>query len=394
MIARSIKTMLFASLIAAMILPFSAGNMTFAEKETTTQEEEKLAKYQKELAEMKQKTLRENKIYDSKLVDRYGETWEDQFLNKETFDDMMFSLKTYATADLPESGWNDAMVAEHIKIHNFDTIIEKTGFGHEIVSLVVAKQKLQKQYNQTGPVEKFHEWLDEKHPAPDSVEKIDKRLSEIISAPGFVGFATALTESFNTLAQHGNVPDELFDRDSAYWNVIANIAMCKYSPGCDEESLQGILDSKAYERDASEPPEVASGWLALILPNAFAWSETYHYSTIYGEPFTCTYSTCKVTIDIPWSVGEHEANAFPPDTTEHEGQGHGTSQYMEVYVSTCSNQNAYNYVVAKLTIISEIYSSTISGWGCTKIETTVQVSDRTSPWYVWNLEGTTNSWMP
>lgn len=376
-----------------MILPFGAGNMSFAEKEEPA-EIDKLTKYQQELSEMRQKTLDENKIYGLKLVERYGEKWEEQFLSKKAFEDMMFSLKAYASADMPENGWNGAMVAEHIKIHNFDTIIEKTGFGHEIVSLVVAKQKLQQQYNQTGPVAKFHDWLDEKYPAPDSARKIDQRLGEIISAPGFVRFATSLTESFNTLAQHGNVPGELFDGDSAYWNAIVNIAMCKYSAGCDKESLQEILDSKAYELDASGPPEVASGWLALILPNAFAWSETYHYSIIYGEPFTCTYGTCKSGTEIPWSLGEHDVTVSPPETTDAEGLGHGTSQHMKIHASTCSNMHAHNSVVVHVSTVSKVHTSVAHGMGCAKIDTIVKVSDRDYPWYVWYLNGITNSWMP
>ena len=368
---------------------------TSHENQQTAQKTASLAKYRQDLSDLRQNTLSEGDIYDDELIERYGEKWEAQFSSTKEFRDMMYALREYTLMDVQDdTGWNKEMVVMHTKIHNFDTIIEKTGFGHEIVSLVVAKQKLLGLYNHTEPVEKFHDWLNQKYPAPDSITEIDQRLAEIISEPGFIVFAPNLADAFNTLAAHGNVPTELFETDSKYWNLIVSIASCEYSPGCNVASLEEILADKTYERDPGPPPDVASDWLSLFLPSAFAWSETYHFTIIYGEPHTCTYGTCKVQITVPWNLGEHKELVSPPITNPREGSGHGTSNYMNIYVYTCSNPNAYNYATAKLESGSPTRYFAASGMGCAEIDMSVLASDRTSPWYVWYLEGKTNSWMP
>lgn len=353
-----------------------------------------LAKYQQDLSDLRQTTLSEGDIYDDELIERYGEKWEAQFSSPQEFREMMRALMTYTIAEMPDNGWNKAMVLAHTKIHNFDTIIEKTGFGHEITSLIAAKQRLLDQYNHTEPVKRFHSWLAEKYPAPDSVEGIDQRLTEIISEPDFIRFAPDLAGAFNTLALHGNVPDELLEHDSDYWILVASISSCGYSQGCDVASLQEILDTESYKKDSIPPPDVASDWLSILLPKEFAWSETYHYTIVYGEPYTCTYGTCKVQEDEPWSVGEHNVLVTPPDLEGAAGAGHGTSNYMRIYVMTCSNAHAYNSAVAKFQTTSQPVYFTASGNGCAKVDTTVQASDRDDPHYVWYLRGITNSWIP
>lgn len=285
------------------------------------------------------------------------------------------------------------MVKTHTKIHNFDTIIEKTGFGHEITALVMAKQKLQGEYNHTGPVKIFHDWLADRYPAPDSVNAIDYRLGEIISESEFIVFAPDVAGAFNILAQHGNVPDALFENDTKYWSIVVNIAACKYSKGCNADAIQEILDTKVYENDPGPPPKVASNWMSLILPNAYAWSETYHYTTVHGEPYTCTYGTCKVKKDVNWSTGEHSITISPPDTTAREGIGHGTSKYVKIYTSSCSHTGSYNYAIATLEIAGNKQTHATSGLGCVSISKEVLASDRKDPTYVWYLTGTTNAWI-
>ncbi len=388
------KTILFASLIATIILPLSSSNV-FAEDQKTIEEKQKIAKYIQDLEKLRQKALQNNKIPDSELTDRYGEKWESQYTSASKFTENFDAIKQYSQYQHQQNGWNEKMVKTHNAIYNFDTIIEKDGFGHEIVSLVVAKQKLQNQYSPTEPVEKFHEWVISKYTTPETVEEIDSRLLEIIGHNNFLRFSDEVLLHFNTLAEHGNVPESLFEQDSKYWNIIVNISMCQYSKNCDLDSLKDILENRSYERDASETPEIASNWLSLFLPNAYAWSQAYHYSIIYGEPWTCTYGNCKQSADVPWSIGEHDSTARPPDTSSSEGIGHGTSNYMDFRVSTCSNQDAYNVVHAIVTIGSSVeHNSYNFGWGCAVIDTTIEASDRPNPWYVWYVNGITNSWQP
>ena len=392
MVKTNAKIALFTILIAMMAMPVSASNTAFAEY--TVQEADKLTKYQKDLAELKQKTLRENKIPDLELVDRYGQKWEEQFSSKKEFKEIMFAHKAYATSNLQNNGWNQAMISSHIQIHNFDTIIEKTGFAHEIVSLVVAKQKLQGQYNESKPVQKFHDWISAKYSAPDTMKKIDQRLDEIISESKFTKFATDLTKTFNTLASHGNVPKDLFDSDLNYWNAVLNMSLCKYQYDCNVSDLQAILDTKAYDKVPNDIPQVASSWLDLVFKRAYAWSPAPHFTAVYGEPYTCTYNTCKETKSMG-GYGEHNLTAEPPNMGGSHGKGHGTSKYMEIYGSSCSAESNYNSVILTGTIGStQKFQAAQSGYFCATITQTFQASAHSQPYYVWYANVITNAWSP
>ncbi len=186
--------------------------------------------------------------------------------------------------------------------------------------------------------------------SPDTISEIDQKL-ENITGLEFARFTEQIAENFNRLAEQGNVPDELFAQDPKYWNVIVNIAHCKYQDTCDGDVLQEILDTRAYELDASDVPTVASNWLESVLPRAFAWSDALHHSVVYGEPKSCTYDTCMASV---WEtgVGEHQLLASPPSTTIHEGLGHGSSQEMTMHGSSCGSQNTHNTVHITTTLSS------------------------------------------
>jgi len=389
MTVKNARTILFASLIAAMVLPFSGGAVSAEDQQAN---DEKMAKYIQELEKLRQDALDGDKIPDSKLAERYGEKWISQYPSAAKFRESFDAIKQYSQHQYQQNGWNEKMVKTHNAVSNFDTMIEKDGFGHEIVSLVVAKQKLQDQYSATEPAAKFHDWVGLKYLAPETAEQIDARLLEIVGSGHFLRFADDIAAKFNSMAEHGNVPEDLFDQDPRYWNVIVNISTCRYDKTCDLDSMKGILESKAYERDAGDMPEVASGWLSLFLPNAYAWSPTHHSTAVYGEPFTCTYGNCRITEYVPVSIGEHNVTAQPPETGGSEGTGHGTSNDMDIHVSTCSNEDGYNVVYATVTIGSVEYNSHHASFGCTILEATIEASDRTHPSYVWYVSGTTHSW--
>ena len=190
-------------------------------------------------------------------------------------------------------------------------------------------------------------------------------------------------------------PDELFDQDPKYWNMIINIAHCNYDEECDVSKLNEILTLGVYRNEVSEIPPISSSWIDKILPKAFAWSETYHYSMLYGEPYSCTYGNCKVTETYSSSVGEHTITAEPPFTGGSEGQGHGTHNYMKMHASTCSNSDGYNYVILRGTIGGQLmFTEGDSGLGCTHVTEFFQASQSSNPYYIWYANAVTNSWMP
>ncbi len=98
-----------------------------------------------------------------KLIQRNFADWKNQYSNQEDFDTKEKSINAYAndydSGKISHSHWNNVIVKDVIKIHNFDTIIGTTGNNQEIVALLVTKQKLEGNYNPSEPVKKFDDWI-------------------------------------------------------------------------------------------------------------------------------------------------------------------------------------------------------------------------------------------
>ncbi|MCJ8306571.1 MAG: hypothetical protein HRU07_05915 [Nitrosopumilus sp.] len=163
-ITKKTQTILFASLIAAMILPFSGMDFATADRgnDKDAKQDKKEKKHQEKLAQIKQKqfkqkALRDNEIPDSELLKRMGDKWISQYASVDEFERTEKGMKSYVEGDYQNNGWNQAMVKSHKKIHNFETMIENTGKGHELVLLLAEKNSLKGKYDPSEPVKKFHE---------------------------------------------------------------------------------------------------------------------------------------------------------------------------------------------------------------------------------------------
>jgi len=95
---KTIKTVLFAGLIAAMILPFSG--MDFAEARTA-----------------------DDKIPDNKLLDR-GEDWKNKYSSQTDFEKSEKAIRSYVSDNHPDNKWNKDTKKNQIVIYNFDTIAD------------------------------------------------------------------------------------------------------------------------------------------------------------------------------------------------------------------------------------------------------------------------------
>ncbi len=104
MTTKIIKTVLFASLIVAMILPFSGMNLANAQQA----DQDKITD-----------------IPEDQLIQRQGENWKKQYQSIEEFDIAQNSIEQYVNADLPNNGWNQAMQKANMRLHNFDSLVDK-----------------------------------------------------------------------------------------------------------------------------------------------------------------------------------------------------------------------------------------------------------------------------
>ena len=188
------------------------------------------------------------------------------------------------------------------------------------------------------------------------------------------------------MAEYGTVPDELFEQDIKYWNVIINIGLCEFNSECDSAELYKILRSGEY-REEVEPPEIAQSWIDLILPKAYAWTESYHSSSTYGKPYSCDYGTCQITTTHPYSIGQHNISA-------HSNGGHGiNNSYFKIYGSTCGISGSYSSVVVNGDAASSTQTvvASNSGNACAIAQTTWQPFNNNNTW-LWTVSTTTNSW--
>ena len=125
-------------------------------------------------AEVKQHS---DKIPEQKLISR-TDVWKSKYKSDAEYEISNSELISYVTRELPDNKWNKVMVKEHIKIRNFETIIGERAMGPEIVALSVQKQKLQDKYDESQPVQKYHDWLLIQYSVSDNVSDIDGKLLE------------------------------------------------------------------------------------------------------------------------------------------------------------------------------------------------------------------------
>ncbi len=343
------KTILFAALITAMILPFSSMNVAVADEgdvnprigkleqkiakkealieQKTAQLEEitnpdRIDKLAREINELKNHvdalyqrlvdvSKSEKTISTNKLIKRIGEKWQSYYSTQEEFDAAQSEIEAYVDADLPKNEWNKKMVKEQIKQHNFESIIGKKGHGHELVSLYVAKQKMNGNYNATEPVTKYHKWATQKYPSPDTKKQINERILDIVGDKNLEVFTKKMVRSLNTMAQHGNVPPELSGNDPHYWMSITGAAVCMYESDCDSESMyanaklpkttpEQLQAIKEFEKNQGIDPVTGEPMTcSFLLPCAEAggWKKVdkKHTVTAKVKIFNCESGTCNFT---------------------------------------------------------------------------------------------------
>jgi len=360
--SKTAKTILFSALVMTLMLPVTAMNVAQAAQLDT-----------------------QDKIPTGKLMERLATKWQKQYKNTEEFSAKQNAIKGYVNADLQNNGWNQFMVKENIRIHNFDTIIGKVGYGHELVALSAAKDRLLGIYDANEPVVKFHNWLLSKYSVPTTVELIDERIATIASDN--VPLVTEVVTAFNNMAERGNVPDELINQDMEYWIMIANVSVCQYDVNCDFSTMQNMLKNESYRTQNTIIPILDI--LRYILPNAYAITNQPHYGYVYGKPYTCDYGTCGISL----SAGPY-SNSFTLTISDPPYPYHSIGKTMYVYASTCSSTvGATSKVIGNLYVGVQTFpfSKQVVG-GCAISEATYTVANNPTATWHWIVESTHTAW--
>ena len=183
------------------------------------------------------------------------------------------------TGDRQDNPWNDAVVADHVVIQNFETLLGKKAVGPEIVALLAQKQILEGTYAPSDPVRRYHDWLFTKHAVPATAGAVESRLSEITGGGKIRALATQMAAAYHDMADHGSVPTELLEEDREYWSDVLSISMCGYRSGCDVEEWRASMG----ERGNMTAEQIAA---------LKTFEATNGIDPETGEPYPCIFIKC------------------------------------------------------------------------------------------------------
>jgi hypothetical protein len=400
MTCKTSKTILFASLIVAMILPFSAMNHATAQMDENN-DEERMVKYQQKLQEMREKAIRENKIYGDELVERVGKHWIDQYNSKEEFEYYENNLKYYVEYELPQNGWNPFMQKQNILINNYDTMIEKKGYGFEIVALLSELEKIQGNYNHSKQVMKFHEWTIQQFDIPNTEEAIEERLVEITGDAKYRMVTDEVYRIFNGMAEYGNVHRELIKKDPKYWGLIIHIGVCQLDDECDGARTYNMLENQLHKTENSkEIPHIVQDmiqeWVDSILQKAFAITQISHRTTMFGEPEDCNYGTCRLTDEMV-GIGEHNLHVEVPLPPNPHVDFHAFRTTLEISMTSCPTfevpfpADTIHSVSMTITKPRNMHF-THADYGCAYIHDTVRMANNPKAPWIWAADGWSIAW--
>lgn len=341
-----------------------------------------------------------DKVPDDILLDRNDTKWMSQKASNPEFEDKHNAVKAYVAYDMKNNGWNEAMMKTVLITHNFDVMTGEAGNGFELVALTKSLEQLQGTYSATEPEKRFHDWVISKYDIPDDAGSIDARIDRIKDELG-PDHVSQTVAAFDDQARHGNVPDDLMSNDTKYWIITANIALCDYDDECDSEFMKKVRDEKLYERDVPEGIPItrtSHPILDYFLPLAHAaWVNAEHTTSVYVEPKTCTYGTCKVS-DKVTTTGTYAINLYSPHNPGTEQTGHS---YLPVSVSISScgtgadKSATHNIVAADFTISTVQWSGFDFGYGCAADRVKIRVIENMNPEasWLWSLTGTSNAYI-
>ncbi len=342
-IPKTTKTTLFASLIAAMIFPLSSTDIASAEASSDI-----------EIKEYKQKALRDNEVSADKLLKRVGDKWLSSYKDTRHFNTSEEAVNKFVERNSMKEGLNKENAKLISKIHNFETITESVGSGHEIVLLIAELQKAEGKYNPSEPVSKYHDWIASQYTVPTTKQGIKDRLTEILGDEKFVNLAKKHAKNFNKLAELGSVPLDLVILDEDYWGEIGHMAQCerdvncdvnllKHQPGATAEEIEKIRQLEAQVND------VSFDLRDLILPKAHAeWEQVFVSSSLYAkiQLGSCYYQNCVET----WQ--EYPSG---PQVIDHDSYGSPDLEhvyrdsYMYFYGRNCDTYSGSQTIINKVT---------------------------------------------
>ncbi|MDA7939404.1 MAG: hypothetical protein MPI95_02130 [Nitrosopumilus sp.] len=324
------------------------------ELSTDTSEREAFA----QIEAFTQQALVSEEIPISDILDRLGDTWIEKYDDRDDFELRNTGTREFIVSNLDGTGWADDYAKNVLRIYNFDTMVGTIGDGYEITLLVSRLQMLQDRYEASEPVKKFHAWIATKYPTPESEQEITDRLIDILGDKKFQKLSENYAQSFNDLADSGNVPLELVNADPQYWHLTSQIHICEFIVECNREVYLKYRDGDKKVIDVQKDT-TGINIMEYLIPYAYASiNPRYMPYSIFVEVSStaCDYHTCsaKNTMNFsPYTGGVVKAQVY-------KGSGNGVAHAGNAIVTikgmVCITEEMASYMGARGAIFVHRYT--------------------------------------
>ena len=282
---KTIKTMLFASLIAVMILPASVIQNVSAE-------------------------LISDEIVEERL---WGQDKDKLF-------------RAFAEHKMADNEWNKQMLKENIKNYNIETKIGQDIDGYELVALDAQEQILKNKYAPTIAEEKLHEYLFTIYDLPSTEEAIHDRIIGIVGQNHFA-HAKQLADSLNRMANMGIIGDDVHKMDSEFWRNIAVLSFCDLTDKCPAGMVSQV-NSELYGIDTASIRQVVN------------------YAT-HTATINIQYQSCETSEDTCYEFSSNFGSTYISD--EVPGPSHVGDYYLKSDMTNYSSAGGVVFAMGQVT---------------------------------------------
>ena len=283
--SKTLKTILFAGLLAAMILPFNMVQNVSAEP-----------------------------VSDEIVEDR---AWGQEKHN---------IFKAFAEHEMPDNKWNKQMLKENIKNYNIETKIGHDVDGYALVALDAQEQILKNKYNPSIAQEKLHEYLFTIYDLPSDESAIKDRVIEIVGQQNY-GHAKQLSDSLNRMADMGIVGDDVHRIDSEFWRNIAVLSFCDLTDECPA-GMVTQANNEVYDINT-----------ATIRPVV---NYATHFATINIQ-----YQSCETSEDTCYEFSSNNGSGYIVD--EVPGPSHVGDSYLKSDMTNYSSAGGVVFAMGQVT---------------------------------------------
>ena len=176
------------------------------------------------LADVRAGVIASGVIPDTYLIEPTGTYWNanDGILIKNDFQQWIDGNNNTLASARFQNSINRAL-------YNVDILLEGRANINEVTAMLVAKERLQGTYSETGYLKKYHDYVIGEYSQPSNTTAIETKLNSVLG--NMASLAGAIKTVTDKAASIAAVPDDLWTSDPEYWLSTAMDTYCKLNHG-------------------------------------------------------------------------------------------------------------------------------------------------------------------